>query len=140
LAIDNLKLIPKKAADQTLVDYVECLTDWYIERIPIEDRKAKGQYFTHEKVSELMVNLFENIGQKEVIKILDPGAGIGIFESTFCEYLKSLGKKVKISFDLYENDITIIPLLEQNMKICEDDMAAKGIEINYKIFNDDFIL
>jgi len=36
-----------------------------------------------------MVNLFENIGQKEVIKILDPGAGIGIFESTFCEYIKS---------------------------------------------------
>jgi len=98
LAIDNLKLIPKKAADQTLVDYAECLTDWYIERIPIEGRKAKGQYFTHEKVSELMVNLFENIGQKEVIKILDPGAGIGIFESTFCEYIKSLGKKVKMSF------------------------------------------
>lgn len=140
MAIDNLKLIPKKAAEQTLVDYAECLTDWYIERIPIEDRKAKGQYFTHGKVSELMVNLFENIGQKEVIKILDPGAGIGIFESTFCEYIKSLRNKVEISFDLYENDVTIIPLLEQNMKICKDYMAAKGIEINYKIFNDDFIL
>lgn len=140
MAIDNLKLIPKKAAEQTLVDYAECLTDWYIERIPIEDRKAKGQYFTHEKVSELMVKLFENVGQKDVIKILDPGAGIGIFESTFCEYIKSLETKIKVSFDLYENDSVVIPLLEENMNICKDDMAAKGIEINYKIFNDDFIL
>ena len=140
MAIDNLKLIPKKAADQTLVDYAECLTDWYIERIPIKDRKAKGQYFTHKKVSELMVKLFENVGEKKVINILDPGAGIGIFESTFCEYIKSLGEKVEVSFDLYENDVTIIPLLEQNMKICKEDMAAGGLEINYKIFNDDFIL
>ena len=140
MAIDNLKLIPKKAAEQTLVDYAECLTDWYIERIPIEDRKAKGQYFTHEKVSELMVKLFENVGQKDVIRILDPGAGIGIFESTFCEYIKSLETKIKVSFDLYENDSVVIPLLEENMNICKDDMAAKGIEINYKIFNDDFIL
>ncbi len=140
MAIDNLKFIPQKTADQTLVDYAECLTDWYIDIIPIENRKRKGQYFTHEKVSELMVNLFENVGQKEVIKILDPGAGMGIFESTFCEYIKSLEKKVKVSFDLYENDATIIPLLEQNMKICKDDMAAEGFEIDYKIFNDDFIL
>jgi adenine-specific DNA-methyltransferase len=138
--MDNLKLIPKKVADQTLVDYAEYLTDWYIEIIPIKDRKAKGQYFTHRKVSELMVNLFENVEQKEVIKILDPGAGIGIFESTFCEYVKSLEMKVKLSFDLYENDITIIPLLEQNMKTCKDDMASEGFEIDYKIFNDDFIL
>ena len=140
MAIDNLKLIPKKAAEQTLVDYAECLTDWYIERIPIKDRKANGQYFTHNKVSELMVKLFENVGQKDVIKILDPGAGIGIFESTFCEYIKSLQTKIKVSFDLYENDSVVIPLLEENMNICKDDMAAKGIEINYKIFNDDFIL
>ena len=140
MAIDNLKHIPEKAAEQTLVDYAEYLTDWYIEIIPIKDRKAKGQYFTHRKVSELMVNLFENVGQKEVIKILDPGAGIGIFESTFCEYVKSHEKKVKLSFDLYENDITIIPLLEQNMKICKDDMASEGLEIDYTIFNDDFIL
>ena len=135
-----MKLIPKKAAEQTLVDYAECLTDWYIERIPIKDRKAKGQYFTHNKVSELMVKLFENIGQKSVIKILDPGAGIGIFESTFCEYIKSLKAKIKLSFDIYENDSGVMPLLEQNMKICKDDMAAKGLEIDYKIFNDDFIL
>ena len=140
MAIDNLKLIPKKTAEQTLVDYAECLTDWSIERIPIKDRKAKGQYFTHNKVSELMVKLFENVGEKKVINILDPGAGIGIFESTFCEYIKSLGKRIKISFDLYENDITIIPLLEQNMRMCKEDMAARGLEINYKIFNDDFIL
>src|SRR3972149_8273201 len=99
-----MKFLPEKTANQTLADYTECLTDWYVDKIPIDYRKKKGQYFTPNKISELMVNLFENIGKIKAIRILDPGAGIGIFESTFCEYLKSIKKKVKISFDLYEND------------------------------------
>lgn len=135
-----MNVIPQKTANQTLVDYTECLTDWYIDKTPINYRKKRGQYFTPNEISELMLSLFENIGKIKVIRILDPGAGIGIFESTFCEYLKSIKKKVKISFDLYENDTNIIPLLEQNMQTCKDDMAAKGLKIDYKIFIEDFIL
>ncbi|CAG0984284.1 hypothetical protein METP3_02263 [Methanosarcinales archaeon] len=140
MIIENLKYIPEKNSCQTLVDYAECLTDWYIDKIPIADRKRKGQYFTPKNVSELMVSLFENIGKTGVIRILDPGAGIGIFESAFCEYVKSLKKKVKLSFVLYENDTNVIPFLKQNMQACKDDMAAKGFKINYKIFEEDFIL
>lgn len=140
MILDNLKYISEKSSYQTLVDYAECLTDWYIDNIPIIDRKRKGQYFTHKKVSELMISLFENVEQKKRIRILDPGAGIGIFESSFCEYAKTLKKKVKLSFDLYENDTNVIPFLKQNMQTCKIDMAAKGLDINYKIFEDDFIL
>lgn len=137
---ENFESFPEKSANQTLVDYTEYLTDRYIDKIPIEIRKRKGQYFTPHEVSKLMVELFGNIDHKKDIKILDPGAGIGIFESTFCEHLKSLKKPAKLSFDIYENDTNIIPFLELNMKICKEDMAAKGIEINYEIFNKDFIL
>ncbi len=132
---ENLESFPKKSANQSLVDYTEYLTDRYIDKIPIEIRKKKGQYFTPYEVSKLMVELFGNIDHKKDIRILDPGAGIGIFESTFCEHLKSLKNPVKLSFDIYENDTNIIPFLELNMKICKEDMAAKGIEINYEIFN-----
>jgi len=140
LIIENFKSIPEKSSDQTLVDYTECLTDRYIDIIQIVDRKRKGQYFTHKKVSELMISLFENIEQKESIRILDPGSGIGIFESTFCEYAKSLKNKVILSFDLYENDPNVLPFLKQNMQTCKDDLAAKGLDIKYKIFEEDFIL
>ena len=137
---ENLKAIPEKTANQTLTDYTESLTDWYIGKTPIENRKRKGQYFTPKRVSELMVSLFENIEQTGVIKILDPGAGIGIFESVFCDYIKSFKRKTKISFDLYENDAEVLPLLELNMKMCKKNMAFQGFEVSYKIFDEDFIL
>lgn len=136
----NIKFLPEKTENQTLEDYTEHLTDQYVDKISAENRKRQGQYFTPKKISELMVRLFENIGQTGSVKILDPGAGIGIFESSFCEYVKSFEKNVKVSFDLYENDTNVILFLEQNMQTCKDDMATNGLKINYKIFKEDFIL
>jgi len=132
--------IPNKTDNQTLIDYSESLTDWYIDKIPIEDRKRKGQYFTPKEVSKLMVSLFENVKQKDEIRILDPGAGLGIFESTFCEIIKSYKKRIRISFDLYENDPDIIPFLELNMQVCKENMISKGFDFSYNIFENDFIL
>ena len=51
LITENLKSIPEKTANQTLADYTESLTDWYISKTPIENRKRKGQYFTPKRVS-----------------------------------------------------------------------------------------
>lgn len=140
LITENMKFLPEKTENQTLADYTEHLTDRYVDKISVENRKRKGQYFTPKKISELMVSLFGNIGQTGMVKILDPGAGIGIFESTFCEYAKLFKKKVKVSFYLYENDTNVIPFLEQNMQTCKDDMAANELRIDYKIFEEDFIL
>ena len=132
--------IPEKTVNQTLVDYTESLTDWYVECNPAEYRKKRGQYFTPQKVSEFMVKQFEDINKKEKIRILDPGAGIGIFESTFCEYITSLDTNARVSFDLYENDANLVYLLRHNMRICKKEMANKGFKVSYRIFNKDFIL
>jgi len=140
MMIEDMGDIPEKTVNQTLVDYTESLTDWYIERTPIEYRKEKGQYFTPRRVSEFMVNQFENINEKEEIRILDPGAGVGIFESTFCEYIKSLENNVKISFDLYENDANLVYLLKRNMEACKESMVSEGFRVTYRVFNKDFIL
>jgi len=140
MIIENLEDIPEKSANQTLVNYTESLTDWYIEHTPAEYRKEKGQYFTPRKVSEFMIKQFEDIDKNEKIRILDPGAGIGIFESTFCEYIMSLEKKVEVSFTLYEKDATVVHLLRHNMRICKEEMASRGFKVAYKVFNKDFIL
>jgi len=134
-----MERLPEKTAGQTLTDYAETLTKWYVENTNIQYRKKAGQYFTPVRISEFMVRQYEDFN-KEEIRILDPGAGIGIFESSFCEYLKSLDKKIKIVFDLYENDPNIVPILSLNMKACQEDMIRKGFDISYRVFNDDFVL
>ena len=139
VSIQEMERLPEKTAGQTLTDYAETLTNWYVENTNIQYRKKAGQYFTPARISEFMVRQYEDFN-KEEIRILDPGAGIGIFESSFCEYLKSLDKKIKIVFDLYENDPNIVPILSLNMKACQEDMMSKGFDISYRVFNDDFVL
>jgi len=136
----DIKNIPEKSSNETLIDYAESLTDWYIERTPPGYRKKRGQFFTPGPISNFMVKQYEGIDKKNEIWILDPGAGVGIFESTFCEYLLSLGRKSKILFTLYENDENLVLLLRKNMRACKRVMADNDFNISYRIINEDFIL
>jgi adenine-specific DNA-methyltransferase len=136
----NFNKIPRKAKEQGLTTYAEILAKWYIKKTKLEYRKKRGQFFTPKRISEFMVRQFENVNGKDNIKILDPGTGIGIFESAICELLISQGKVSRISFDLFENDKKLHPLLNHNMNICKKAMIRNNIQMSYKINAKDFIL
>ena len=132
--------LPTKGENQTLTDYAETLSDWYVRKQPLDYRKKRGQYFTPKRVSEFMVQLIDDIPADKELRILDPGAGVGNFESALCEYVKSRASKVRLSFDLYEDCEDIMPLLKMNMRVCQEVMAQKGLDISYSIFKENFIL
>lgn len=138
--IESIEDVLEKSETQPLTCYTEFLTNWYIDISTPEYRKKKGQFFTPRKTSEFMIRQFTGLNKEETIRILDPGAGMGIFESTICEFLLSAERTSKISFDLYENDENIIPLLKHNMGICRILMAKEGFKMTYKIHETDFIL
>lgn len=125
---------------QNLTNFTENLTNLYIDNTSQEYRKERGQYFTPKLTSDFMVRQLQNLTKKESIKILDPGAGTGIFESAVCDFLLTQKNRSRIFFDLYEIDRNIIPLLKKNMKMCQEVMANNRFEITYKIHNNDFIL
>ncbi len=125
---------------QSLTYFTENLTNLYIDNTSQEYRKERGQYFTPKLTSDFMVRQLQNLAKRENIKILDPGAGTGIFESAVCDFLLTQNNRSKIIFDLYEIDKNIIPLLKKTMEMCQEVMASNGFEITYKIHNKDFIL
>ena len=137
---EALEGLPEKAATETLTEYAEALSDWYIQRQLPTYRKQRGQYFTPKAISEFMLQQPEVVGKKERLRVLDPGAGAGIFESACCEYVKSREIRARISFDLYENCPDLLPLLEHNMQTCKRTMARDGFDISYRIFRENFIL
>ena len=97
-------------------------------------------FFTPPKTAKFMVKSLLDLDVLNNVKILDPGAGLGIFESAICDLLITQKAKVKIFFDLYENDKTILPFLNFNMDICKRRASENGIDLIYKINNKDFIL
>jgi len=131
---------PERAESQTLTDYAETLSDWYVRHQSLDYRKKRGQYFTPKRVSEFMAQLVDDIHADKELRILDPGAGVGNFESALCEHAKLRTTKVHLSFDLYEDCQDMIPLLEMNMRACRKSMAQEGIDISYRILKENFIL
>ena len=138
--IEEMKNIPEKSSNESLIEYTERLTDWYLDRTSPDYRKKRGQFFTPGPISSFMVMQYQDIYKKNEIRILDTGAGVGILESAFCEYLLSLGKKINVFFTLYENDENLFLLLKKNMSICKRIMADTDSHISYRIINEDFIL
>jgi len=137
---NNLDKIDLKKEDETLPEFAERLAEWYIQNQDLTYRKERGQYFTPKRIGEFMVGLLDEFIENKNVRILDPGAGVGIFESLLCERLRSCKRKISASFDLYENSKEILPLLELNMKMCEKSMAQSGFRISYRIMDRNFIL
>jgi len=132
--------VPTKKRDETLTGFTERLEDWYIQRQDLEYRKERGQYFTPKRIGEFMIGLLDGFKRGKNLRILDPGAGVGTFESLMCERLRLCKRKISVSFDLYENCREILPLLEMNMKSCKKSMAQSGHRISYRIIRRNFIL
>ena len=132
--------VPKRFKGESLTGYAVRLADIYSKHHKIEERKNKGQFFTPKEVSIFMAKLV-SINQHE-IKVLDPGAGTGILVASLCEVMKSINQdgNIKMIIDAYENDPNLLPLLEAVLQECLNEMNNLGYDVEYNIYEQDFIL
>jgi len=85
-----------------------------------------------------MAGLFTRI--PDHFRLLDPGAGVGSLAAAVCEQVLPLSSPRHIEIVLYENDATLLALLEENMQHCHAALTAAGHELCYTIHDADFIL
>lgn len=130
--------IPHRQRGEKLVDYAEKLAMLYVRISNLSERKLKGQFFTPKQVSAFMVNLFHI--QNDTIRLLDPGAGIGILSAAFCERLLHFSDKVTLYIEAYENDPKLLPFLERVLHECRLELRVGGHTLKYNILEEDFIL
>src|SRR5690348_12744659 len=69
-----------------LLDAAANLQHEYESRTSIEQRKAKGQYFTPPEVCAFMAGRFSE-PKGDRYRFLDPGAGVGSLSAALCERL-----------------------------------------------------
>ena len=97
-----------------MLDYIVKHTKAYLEEKSKTDRKLIGQFFTPYETAKYMAQLF-SIPTQKVIRILDPGAGSGVLAAALIERILKVKGVEKLELICYENNSSIIPLLESNL-------------------------
>ena len=90
----------------------------FMSLVPKTKRKKYGQFFTNETTAKFMASLFSFDLSKRKIEILDAGAGTGILAAAVIQKLYELGYMGDIYVTCYETDELVMPLLEENMALC----------------------
>lgn len=120
-----------------MLDYVITATTEYIEHMPKSLRKKYGQFFTSKETAIFMAKLFDVSETKDVISVLDPGAGSGILSVALIERLQALPLLKRIELVCYENDPNVLELLRSNLDwVCQNSSK----EIVYQAISDNYIL
>lgn len=119
--------------------FAERLGRLYASLTQSEHKRSLGQYFTPVEVACFMARMY--CGEKRQLRALDPGAGAGILSCALCESLASRAEKpVDITLDAYEADVALAGYLEQSLAYAKEWLLMKGINLNFKIYTDDFVL
>ncbi len=135
--VQDLRVIP--FLGETPSAYADRLGVFYSSKVTDVHKKNTGQFFTPHEIANFMASFCKV--DKEKIKILDPGCGIGILSAAIVETLISGAKKIKtIELVVFETDVNILPFAENCFDYLRVWLNEK--EIDFKIFlcKNDFIL
>lgn len=120
-----------------MLDYVIKTTADFLESMPKDVRKKKGQFFTSRESAEFMANLFDFSHLKGNISVLDPGAGTGILTAAFVDRILHENQIDSLNITCYENDKDVLPILAHNLEYIKQNVS---IPIQYQLIDDDYIL
>ena len=118
-----------------LLDKVYQSTQEYIEKMPKEQRKKYGQFFTSKEIAVFMSGLFAIPENKTKLTILDPGTGSGILSAALIERLAENGIQ-SVHLVCYETDDNITELLQSNLEYIK---ANGSIDFFYEIRSENYI-
>ncbi len=121
-----------------LLDFSTALQEGHEAATDPDARKERGQVFTPPGVCSFMAGLFTQI--PDYFRLLDAGAGVGSLAASVCERILTLRSPRQVEITLYENDATLRPLLEENMRHCRRALQEAGHDASYTIHDGDFIL
>jgi len=131
--------IIKPFENESPCSYAERLGLFYSSMVTDEHKKDNGQFFTPISVANFMSSFGKT--DKENIKILDPGCGIGILSTALTESLLKNCKNLKIiELVAFETDTQILPYSELCLEYLRLWLSKQNIEFTFFLCKNDFIL
>lgn len=120
-----------------MLDTIIFNTTEFLNEMPKEKRKQKGQFFTSKETAIFMASLFNLSNLPATIEILDPGAGTAILSTALISRIISETQVQSIHLSCYENDSDVLPVLQKNLQYLKGHIE---ISFTYTIFTEDYIL
>jgi adenine-specific DNA-methyltransferase len=97
-----------------------------------------GQFLTPAPVAAFMAGMFE--GRKPVLRVLDPGAGVGSLSAAFVDAMCRRPRRPEaIELTAYEIDPTLIRHLRTTLDLCRVASEEAGIRFEGRIVTEDFL-
>src|SRR5262245_53571966 len=86
-----------------LLALVQRLREQHEARVPVEERKRRGQVFTPPAVCRFMAGLLEI--PRGGFRLLDPGAGLGSLTAAVCECLLRLRTPRNVEIHAFDTGV-----------------------------------
>lgn len=129
----------KPNIDELPSSYADRLGMYYTSKVTNEHKKDLGQFFTPLGIARFMADFCKI--EKETIKVLDPGCGIGILSAALAEQLIAHNSKIKtIELIAFETDAEILPLAEICFNYLGSWLGERNINFTFFLCKNDFIL
>lgn len=103
------------------------------------ERKRHGHFGTPSAIAEFMAGMFTDIPRGRV-RVLDPGAGVGILSAAICQRILSLKSPRHVEIELWEANRELVPYLRKTLDQCRKSMAVCGHRLDFILCLDDFVL
>lgn len=127
-----------RKSSQELIRDVERRQAELMAELSQEQRSRLGQFMTPSSVAALMASMFGQVSSD--VRVLDPGAGIGMLTAAFVAH--SLAQKTPpkaITATAYELDRGLVPELEATLRSCAGACADAGVKFTSHVLAADFI-
>lgn len=121
------------------VNYADQLGEEYSELVSNSHKKNLGQYFTPAGIAYFIGSFITS--NKTVIRILDPGCGVGILSCAVIENLVNTNPNLKeIHLVAFETDLALLPYADKNFANLTNWLRNKEIGLSCLLCKNDFII
>ncbi len=128
----------RRSGVDSLLSVVDATRGETAQRLDPRRRSLMGQFLTPASVAAFMAGMFE--GRKPVLRVLDPGAGVGSLSAAFVDAMCRRSRRPEaIELTAYEIDPTLIHHLRTTLDLCRAASEEAGIRFEGRIISEDFL-
>lgn len=126
-------------ATKSLLDYVDFIQVAASHGIDSDVKPDLEQYFSSMSLARLMASMFRF--ETDPIRILDPGAGVGMLFAACVEaILQRELRPTSILVSAYEVDHSLADDIRDVFKICAEACSSLGVKFEGELIEKDFVL